>query len=72
MGVIKEIFMANFYTDNPDLKFHPTHPLMKRIVELKERKYTKKIKTTMLRMIMRMQWIVSIKYLKLLAKFVVK
>ncbi len=36
--------MANFYTDNPDLKFHLTHPLMKRIVELKERKYTEKDK----------------------------
>lgn len=31
--------MANFYTDNPDLKQHLTHPLMKKIVELKERGY---------------------------------
>jgi len=31
--------MANFYTDNPVLKFHLTHPLMKHIVELKERKF---------------------------------
>ena len=32
--------MANFYTDNPDLKLHLAHPLMRRIVELKERNYT--------------------------------
>lgn len=32
--------MANFYTDNPDLKHHLTHPLMRKIVELKERNYT--------------------------------
>ena len=28
--------MANFYTDNSDLKFQFQHPLMKKIVELKE------------------------------------
>ena len=32
--------MANFYTDNPDLKHHLTHPLMQKIVALKERDYT--------------------------------
>lgn len=32
--------MANFYTDNPDLRHHLTHPLMRKIVELKERNYT--------------------------------
>ncbi len=32
--------MANFYTDNPDLKHHLNHPLMCKIVELKERNYT--------------------------------
>ncbi len=32
--------MANFYTDNPDLKHHLTHPLMEKIVALKERNYT--------------------------------
>ncbi len=32
--------MANFYTDNPDLKHHLTHPLMRKIVELKERGYS--------------------------------
>lgn len=32
--------MANFYTDNPDLKLHLSHPLMRKIVELKERNYT--------------------------------
>ena len=32
--------MANFYTDNPDLKHHLNHPLMKKIVELKERNFS--------------------------------
>ncbi|MBD5322333.1 MAG: acyl-CoA dehydrogenase [Bacteroides sp.] len=32
--------MANFYTDNPDLKHHLTHPLMEKIVAMKERDYT--------------------------------
>ena len=32
--------MANFYNDNPDLRHHLTHPLMRKIVELKERNYT--------------------------------
>ena len=32
--------MANFYTDNPDLRHHLTHPMMRKIVELKERNYT--------------------------------
>ncbi len=32
--------MANFYTDNPDLRHHLSHPLMRRIVELRERNYT--------------------------------
>ena len=32
--------MANFYTDNPDLRHHLTHPLMEKIVALKERNYT--------------------------------
>ena len=31
--------MANFYTDNPSLKAHLTHPLMEKIVELKERNF---------------------------------
>ena len=31
--------MANFYNDNPDLKHHLTHPLMRKIVELKERNF---------------------------------
>ncbi len=34
--------MPNFYTDNEDLKFHLNHPLMKKIVELKERNYRDK------------------------------
>ena len=32
--------MANFYTDNPDLRHHLNHPLMQKIVELKERNYS--------------------------------
>ncbi len=32
--------MANFYTDNPDLRHHLHHPMMEKIVELKERNYT--------------------------------
>ena len=31
--------MANYYTDHPEIAFHLNHPLMKRIVELKERNY---------------------------------
>ena len=31
--------MANFYTDNEDLKFHLGHPLMQKIVALKERNF---------------------------------
>ncbi len=31
--------MANFFTDNTDLKHHLTHPMMEKIVELKERNY---------------------------------
>ncbi len=36
--------MANFYTDNRDLKFHLTHPLMKRVVELRENNFAEKDK----------------------------
>ncbi|MBS2098499.1 acyl-CoA dehydrogenase family protein [Carboxylicivirga linearis] len=36
--------MANFFTDNQDLKFHLTHPLMKKIVALKERNFADKDK----------------------------
>ncbi|MDR0834697.1 MAG: acyl-CoA dehydrogenase family protein [Candidatus Symbiothrix sp.] len=32
--------MSNFYLDNPALKHHLHHPLMRRIAELKERNYT--------------------------------
>lgn len=31
--------MENFYNDNKDLKFHLNHPLMKKIVALKENNY---------------------------------
>ncbi len=36
--------MANFYTDNPALKHHLHHPLMRKIVELKERNFTDAVK----------------------------
>ena len=36
--------MANYYTDQPEIAFHLEHPLMKRIVELKERNYADKDK----------------------------
>jgi alkylation response protein AidB-like acyl-CoA dehydrogenase len=36
--------MANFYSDNRDLKFHLTHPLMERIIALRETNYTEKDK----------------------------
>ena len=32
--------MANFFSDNPAFKFHLQHPLMQRIVAMKERDYT--------------------------------
>ncbi len=34
--------MANYFTDNPELEFHLHHPLMKRIVELRERGFADK------------------------------
>ena len=34
--------MSNYYTDHPEIEFHLDHPLMKRIVELKERNYQDK------------------------------
>jgi 3-(methylthio)propanoyl-CoA dehydrogenase len=34
--------MANFYTDNKDLRFHLTHPMMEKIVRLKEMDYREK------------------------------
>ena len=34
--------MANYFSDHPELEFHLHHPLMKRIVELKERNYADK------------------------------
>ena len=34
--------MANNYTDHPELRFELNHPLMKRIVELKERNFRDK------------------------------
>ncbi len=36
--------MANYFTDHPELEFHLHHPLMKRIVELKERNFADKDK----------------------------
>lgn len=34
--------MSNYYTDHPEIEFHLNHPLMKRIVDLKERNYADK------------------------------
>lgn len=34
--------MAKYYTDHPEIEFHLDHPLMKRIVELKEKGYADK------------------------------
>ena len=34
--------MANYYTDHPEIAFHLNNPLMKRIVDLKERDYADK------------------------------
>lgn len=36
--------MANYYTEHPEIEFHLDHPLMKRIVELKEHNYADKEK----------------------------
>lgn len=36
--------MANYYTDHPEIGFYLNHPLMKRIVELKERNFADKDK----------------------------
>lgn len=36
--------MSNFYTENPEIKFHLSHPLLEHIVELKERNYADKDK----------------------------
>ena len=34
--------MANSYSDHPEIEFHLNHPLMKRVVDLKERNYAEK------------------------------
>ena len=34
--------MANYYSDHPEIAFHLNHPLMKRVVDLKERNYAEK------------------------------
>ena len=34
--------MANYYTDHPEIEFNLNHPLMKRVVDLKERNYAEK------------------------------
>ena len=34
--------MANYYRDHPEIEFHLNHPLMKRVVDLKERNYAEK------------------------------
>ena len=49
--------MANFYLDNSDLKHHLNHPLMKKLVALRERNYSD-ADTTMRPSISKMPWIV--------------
>ena len=34
--------MTNYYSDHPEIEFHLNHPLMKRVVDLKERNYAEK------------------------------
>ena len=34
--------MANYYSDHSEIEFHLNHPLMKRVVDLKERNYAEK------------------------------
>lgn len=34
--------MANYYSNHPEIEFHLNHPLMKRVVDLKERNYVEK------------------------------
>ena len=34
--------MSNFFTDNPDLNFHLSHPLMQKIVALRENNFKDK------------------------------
>lgn len=34
--------MANYYSDHTEIEFHLNHPLMKRVVDLKERNYVEK------------------------------
>ena len=36
--------MANYYSDHPELEFHLSHPLMKRVVDLREKNYEDKDK----------------------------
>ena len=36
--------MSNYYSDHPEIAFHLNHPLMERIVELKEKNYEDKAK----------------------------
>ena len=31
--------MSNYYSDHPELEFHLSHPLMKRVVDLREKNY---------------------------------
>lgn len=60
--------MANFYTDNPNLKSHLQHPLMKKIVELKERNFADADKYDYAPSTSRMPWIHTTRCLKWLAK----
>ena len=48
--------MSNFYNDNPDLKHHLSHPLMRKIVEMKSVTSRTLKNLTMHLLTMRMQW----------------
>lgn len=63
--------MANFYIDTPELKHHLNHPLMKRIVDLKERNYADRENYEYAPLTSKMQWTAMIRFSKLWVKFVV-
>ena len=61
--------MANFYTDNEDIKFHLGHPLMEKIVALKSAMTRKPSNMTTHRATSKMLSTTMIKYWKLSEKF---
>jgi hypothetical protein len=62
--------MANYYNDNSELKFHLNHPLMEKIVRMKERDFSFKDEFQFAPTIMKMQWITTSGCLRLLGKCV--